>query len=160
MEKKDPIHESSLASELKNLFIKVPLLQAIKEIPICTKIIRNLCLKKPGRRILETQTIQFVGRAAKLMTECMHMEKYTNLWNPIVSVQIGDVLVSNVLIDLGAAINFMTKQTMDQTGLVHILPTATVLELVDISKIKPEGVLDDVVVSPDSWKYPADFIVI
>lgn len=30
VEKKDPIPESSLASELRNLFIRVPLLQAIK----------------------------------------------------------------------------------------------------------------------------------
>ena len=88
------------------------------------------------------------------------MEKYTNPANPVVSVQIGDVLVSNVLIDLGAAINVMTKKTMDQHGLVHIHPTPTMLELVDRSKIEPEGVLDDVFVSLDSWEYPIDFIVL
>jgi len=78
------------------------------------------------------------------------MEKYTDPGNPIVFVQIGDVLLSNVLIDLGEAINVMTKQTMDQLGLVHIRPTPIVLELEDRSKIKPEGVLDDVVDSLDS----------
>jgi len=52
VEKKDPIPETSMISELRNLFIKVPLLQAIKEIPICTKIIREICLKKPRRRKL------------------------------------------------------------------------------------------------------------
>ena len=62
MENKDPIPESSLASDLRNLFIKVPLLEAIKEIPIYTKIIRELCLKKPGRGRLEPQAIQFVVR--------------------------------------------------------------------------------------------------
>jgi len=46
VEKKDPIPESSLAYKLRNLFIKVPLLQDIKEVPICTKIIRQLYLKK------------------------------------------------------------------------------------------------------------------
>jgi len=101
MERSEPISETSLASELHNLFIKIPLLQAIKEIPICTKIIKELCLKKPGRKILEPQTIQFVGRAAELMTGCMSMEKYIDPRSPIVSVQIGNILVSNVLIDLG-----------------------------------------------------------
>ena len=90
----------------------------------------------------------------------MHMEKYIDPRNHVVSVQIGDVLVSNVLIDLGAAINVMTNQTMDQLGLVHIRPTPTVLELADRSKIKPEGVLDDVIISIDSWEYPTNFIVI
>ena len=108
---------------------------------------------------MEPQTIQFVGRAAELMTGCMHMEKYTDPGNPVVSIQIGDVLVSNVLIDLGAAIN-VTKQTMDQLGLVHIRPTPTMLELADKSKIKPGGVLDDVVISLYSWEYPSDFIVL
>lgn len=78
----------------------------------------------------------------------------------MIFVQIGDILVSNVLIDLGVAINVMTKQTMDQLGLVHIRPTPTMLELANRSKIKPEGMLDDVVVSIDSWEYPTDFIVL
>jgi len=73
VEKKGPIPKSILASKLRNLFIKVPLVQAMKEIPICTKIIRELWLKKPGRRRLEPKTIQFVGRAAELMTGCMNM---------------------------------------------------------------------------------------
>jgi len=89
MEKSEPISETSLASEHRNLFIKIPLLQAIKEIPICTKIIMELCLKKPRRKRLEPQTIQFVGRAAELMTGCVSMEKYTYPGNPFVSIHIG-----------------------------------------------------------------------
>lgn len=94
------------------------------------------------------------------MTGCMYMEKYIDPENPIVSIQIDDALVSNVLIDLGVAINVMTKQTMDQLGLVHNCPTPTMLELVDRSKIKPEGVLDDVVIYLDSWEYSTDFIML
>ena len=78
------------------------------------------------------------------------MEKYADPGNPVVSVQIGNALVSNVLIDLGADINFMTKKTMDQLQLPHLHPTPTVLELTDRSKIKQEGVLDDVIISLDS----------
>ena len=109
---------------------------------------------------MEPQTIQFVGRVVELMRGCVSMEKYTDLGNLVVSVQIGNVLVSNVLIDLGVAINVMTKQTMDQIRLSHLLPTPTVLELEDRSKINPEGVLDDVIISLDSCEYPVDFIVL
>lgn len=90
----------------------------------------------------------------------MHMEKYTNPGNPVVFVQIGEVLVSNVLIELGENINVMTKQTTDQLGLVHIRPTPTVLELEDRCKIVMEGLLDDVVISIDSWEYLGDFIML
>ena len=130
MEIIEPTSETSLESEIHNIFIKIPLLQAIKEIPICTNIIMEICLKKPRRKRLEPQTIQFFGRAAELMTGCVSVEKYSDLGNPIVTVQIGNVLVSNVLIYLGAAINVMTKQTMDQLRLSHLRPTPTVLELV------------------------------
>eukprot|EP00253_Pinus_taeda_P008331 PITA_08331 len=160
MEGSEPISETSLASELRNLFIKILLLQAIKEIPICTKIIKELCLKKPGRKRLESKTIQFVGRAAELMMGCVSMEKYIDPGNPVVSIHIGNVLVSNVLIDLGAVINVMMKQTMDQLRLSHLCLTPIVLELTDRSRIKPEGVLDNVIISLDSWEYPADFIVL
>ena len=34
------------------------------------------------------------------------------------------------------------------------------LELADRSRIKLEGVLDDEIVSLDSWEYPADFFVL
>lgn len=88
------------------------------------------------------------------------MEKYTDLGNTIVSVQIGDVLVSNILIDLGVSINVINRKTMEQLRLHHIRPTPVVLEFVDQSKIKPKGVLDDVVVSINSWEYPIDFIVL
>ena len=37
VEKKDPIPDSSLTSELRNIFIIVPLLQDIREIPILYK---------------------------------------------------------------------------------------------------------------------------
>lgn len=44
--------------------------------------------------------------------------------------------------------------------MLNIQPTPTVLELVDRSKIKPEGILDDVVVALDSWEYSVDFLVL
>lgn len=57
------------------------------------------------------------------MTGNVQMEKYTDPRNPVVSLQIGDVLICNVLINLGVAINFMTRKTMEQIWLDYILPT-------------------------------------
>ena len=64
MERSEPISETSLASELRNIFIKITLLQAIKEKAIFTNIIKEIYLKKPGRKRLEPKTIQSVGRVA------------------------------------------------------------------------------------------------
>ena len=37
--------EYDVVNELKNICIKIPLLQAIKDIPIYSKVIKDLCIK-------------------------------------------------------------------------------------------------------------------
>ena len=53
--------------ELKNVFIKIPLLQAIREIPILEKTIKELSLKRPGRKPRDTRRIHLVGKIADIM---------------------------------------------------------------------------------------------
>jgi hypothetical protein len=54
----------------------------------------------------------------------------------------------------------MTKGTMEELKLFNLHHTPTVLQLADRSTIKPEGVLEDIIVSLDSWEYPMDFMVL
>ena len=88
------------------------------------------------------------------------MTKYDDPGNPTVTVQIGQTQIPNVLVDLGAAINVITMETVKKLGLTNLRPTPTILELADRSTIRPEGILDDLVISVDSWEYPADFLVL
>ena len=53
--------EHNLETELRNICVKIPLLQAIKYIPIYAKIVRDLCIKKPGRKRKEPPVIRVVG---------------------------------------------------------------------------------------------------
>jgi hypothetical protein len=43
-------------------------MQAINDIPIYAKIVRELCLKKTGRNKIEPKTIQFMEILADLMS--------------------------------------------------------------------------------------------
>ena len=43
------LHEYDVLDELTNVCVKIPLFQAIKDIPIYTKSIKELCLNKTGR---------------------------------------------------------------------------------------------------------------
>jgi hypothetical protein len=145
---------------LKKLCVKIPLLQAIQDIPIYVKTVRELCLKKVGRKKKDPPTIQFIGQSADQLTNQIRVDKYEDLGNPIVTVCIKGTYIPNTLIDLGAAINVMTLQTMRELSILNIRPTPTMLELADRSKIKPEGVLDDQIVSIESWEYPIDFFIL
>jgi hypothetical protein len=56
--------------------------------------------------------------------------------------------------------NVMTLETMRHLNLQNLQPTTMVLELADRSKVVPEGILEDITVSLDSWEYPVDFLVL
>ena len=80
------------------------------------------------------------------------LAKYDNPGNPTVTMQIGHTQIPNVLVDLGAVINVTTIESVRKLGLTNLTLTPTVLELADRSTIKPEGILDDLVISVDSWE--------
>jgi hypothetical protein len=86
--------------------------------------------------------------------------KYSDHGSPVVNVQIKYKLISNTLIDLGASINVMTCETMQALGLTCLRETPIVLQLTNISTIKPEDILEDVVIYMDLWEYLANFMVL
>ena len=86
--------------------------------------------------------------------------KYLDPGNPVVKIHINGIEIQNTLIDLGAAINIMSRQIMDKLKLPNLLFTPTLLQLADKSMIKPDGVIEDIPVSLDSWEYPVDFMIL
>ena len=114
------------------------LLQAIKDTPIYTKAVKELCLNK---RRKDPSKIHVVGNLAGLMSNTIFIEKYVDPGIPMVTITINNFSIPKTLIDLGAAINVMTLETMEYLHLTNLRPTTTVLELADRSKITPEGIL-------------------
>jgi hypothetical protein len=147
-----------IEDELRNVCIKIPLLQAIKDIPIYAKIIRDLCLKKPGRKKKEPPLVQVVGQLSEFISEMPY--KYNDPGNPVVTVEINGISLPNTLIDLGATINVIPFDTMQKLQINQLRPTQTMVELEDKSVISPAGSLDDVTVTLACWEYPIDFLVI
>lgn len=152
--------EFDILDELKNSYVKIPLLKAIKEIPIYAKTIKELCIKKTGKKKKDPTIIQVIGKLASLVSTKAIIEKYIDPSIPMVTILINNFLVPNRLIDLGAAINVMTMETMKYMHLNNIRSTSTILELTDRSKVVPEGILEDSIVSLDSREYPVDFLIL
>ena len=74
-------------------------------------------------------------------------------------MHIDGVIVPNTLIDLGAAINIMTKETMLKLDLQGTLrKTTTFLQLAYRSTVTSEEIVEDVMVAIESWEYPTDFL--
>ena len=76
-------------------------------------------------------------------------------------MNINGTIVPHTLIDIGVSINVMTKDTILKLNLQGSLrKTTIVLQLADRSTVTHEGIVEDVMVSIDSWEYPTDFLVL
>ncbi|KAH9320498.1 hypothetical protein KI387_015137, partial [Taxus chinensis] len=111
------IKESELVQELRKLNIEIPLLQAIKDIPELNKLIKILCLKNLGRKKQYPKTIKVDGKLVDLLVGKLLHPKYGDPGSLVIFVSIGKKDVHNVLIDLGAAINVMTVNTLKTSPL-------------------------------------------
>jgi hypothetical protein len=151
----------NLLGELKNLHVKIPLLQVIRDVPIYANTLRDLCIKKPRMKPRDPLIVHVVGELSELMLGKTPPIKYGDPGNPTITFKIGQTFIPDVLVDLGVIINIMPiEMTQLLQLIIRFRPTPTVLELADRSTIKPEGVIDDLVISVDSWEYPVDFVVL
>ena len=119
---------SNLLGELKNIYVKIPLLQALHDVPIFSKTVRELVLKKPGRKPKDPPTVNVVGRLSELMMGRAPLGKYDDLGNPTIIVYIGKTHIPNIFFDLGTSVNVMTIATVNKLGLIDLRPTPTILE--------------------------------
>eukprot|EP00253_Pinus_taeda_P001941 PITA_01941 len=123
---------------------------------------RNLKVNPPFPQRL-AQPLQPTPKETELLGELKNVIclKYLDPGSPTVDVHINGTIIPHTLIDLGAAINVMTKDTMLKLNLQGSLRNTTiVLQLVDRSTATPEGIVEDVMVSIDSSQYPADSLVL
>lgn len=92
-----------------------------------------------------------MGDLSTLMSSKSPPVKYGDPDHPTVSVHIGKMIIHRVLVDLGAAINIMILETLQLLQLQNeVRDTPTILELANRSTIKPEGVIEDLIISVDS----------
>jgi hypothetical protein len=102
----------NLLGELQNLYVKIPLLQALRDVPIYARTMRDICVKKPGRKTKDPLTVHVMGDLSALMSGKTPPVKYGDPGHPTVTVQVGKTIIPRVLVDLGAAINIMTLEEL------------------------------------------------
>ena len=106
----------NLLGELKNIYVKIPLLWALQNVPIYAITIWDMCTRKLGRKPMDPPIVHVIGKLSELIIGKNLLAKYDNPGNPTVTIQIGHTQIPNVLVDLGAAINVMTIETIKNLG--------------------------------------------
>lgn len=116
-----------IIDQLKHVCVKIPLLQEIKDVPIYSKALREACLKKIGKKKKDLQIVHVMGQLPDIMLGKVVIPKYSDPGSPVVSIVINGSHIRNVLIDLGVAINVMTREVMKQLEINSLRPTSIVL---------------------------------
>ena len=101
-----------IIDRLKNMHVQIPLFQAIKDVLIYEKSIREAFLKKTRRKKKDPTTIHVIEQLVDVMLGKLVIPKYFDLGSLVANVIINGQSIKNVLIDLGVAINIMNKNTM------------------------------------------------
>jgi hypothetical protein len=122
----------NLLGELQNLYVKIPLLQELRGVPIYARTMRDICVKKPSRKTKDPLPVHVMEDLSALMLGKTPPVKYGDPGHPTVTVQVGKTIIPRVLVDLGTAINIMTSETLQLLQLQHeVRETPTILELAD-----------------------------
>ena len=85
--KQHPHPEFDFLGELQNLFVRIPLLQAMRDVLIYVKTIGEHCSKKPGRKPKDPLTIHVMGKLSDIMLGKSIPVKYGDPGNPILTIQ-------------------------------------------------------------------------
>ena len=62
----------------------------------------------------DPKIVHVIGKLADLMLGKVFMAKYMDPGSSVVKVNINNISIAHTLVDLGVAINVMTKETMEK----------------------------------------------
>ncbi|XP_019433474.1 PREDICTED: uncharacterized protein LOC109340280 [Lupinus angustifolius] len=139
----------------KTLQINIPFAEALEQMPIYSKFMKELLSEKRSYQEKEVVSLNTTCSAI-LQTNIPHKSK--DLGSVTIPVTIGNVSIDKALVDLGAIL--MPLSMMKRIGGIQLKPARMSLQLADRSIKYPEGVVEDILVKVDKFLIPVDFAVI
>ncbi|XP_058189174.1 uncharacterized protein LOC131306767 [Rhododendron vialii] len=147
--------------ELHELFnqvkINIPLMDAVKQIPLYAKFLNDLCTRK---RKLNVQKKMFLTKQVSSILQTNIAPKYKDPGSPTIEVAIGVRRIEQALLDLGASVNLLPYSVYQELGLWEMKPTRVTLQLADQRVRVPRGIVEDVLVQVDQFIYLVDFMIL
>ncbi|XP_019429801.1 PREDICTED: uncharacterized protein LOC109337307 [Lupinus angustifolius] len=120
----------------KNLQINIPFMEAMKQMPVYAKFMKDLLTKK---RKMSEETVTLEAGCRAIIQKSL-LEKTKGPDSFTIPVTIGELFVGKALLDLGASINMMPLSMLKRIGDLEIKPTRMTLQLADRSVKYPYGV--------------------
>ncbi|GKE59331.1 uncharacterized protein Tco_1498516, partial [Tanacetum coccineum] len=141
----------------KHVKINLPLIEAIRQIPVYAKILKDLCTQK--RRHQLPKKVELGEQVSAVLSSTLP-RKLKDPGAPLISVDVGNLKIKRALLDLGASVNVLPRTIFDKHDFGQLKNTDVFIQLADQSTKVPRGMLTDVIVKVEDFYYPVDFIVL
>ena len=128
----------------QKLEISMPFTEVVTQMPLYAKFLKDMLSKK--RKIVEEGIVNLTATCSAVMKKELP-EKMKDPGSFTIPCIIGGVEIQKALCDSGASINLMPLSVAKQLSLGELIPTTITLQMADRSMVKPEGVLEDVLVT-------------
>ncbi|XP_016192596.1 uncharacterized protein LOC107633492 [Arachis ipaensis] len=120
----------------KKLEINIPLAEALEQMPLYAKFLKELINKK--RSWNEKETVILTQECSAVIQEGIP-PKLKDPGSFFLPCTIGNIIIDKALCDLGSSINLMPMSMMRRLCIEEVKPTQMSLELVDRSLVIPKG---------------------
>ena len=133
----------------KKLELNIPFAEALTEIPIYAKYLKDIITNK--RRWDDNQTVELTETYSSIITRKMPT-KLKNLGSFTLPCVVGVQEFPRCLCDLVTSINLIPFSLFRKLQFGKLTPTNMTLQLADHSTKKPHGIIEDVLVKVDKFK--------
>ncbi|XP_075088017.1 uncharacterized protein LOC107821678 isoform X1 [Nicotiana tabacum] len=137
---------------IKSLSINVPLVEALEQMPGYAKFMKDLVTKK---RSINFETIKVSHQVSAIVHSMTPKLEDPGAFT--IPCTIGSAKFAKALCDLGASINLMPYSIFKTLGIGQPRPTSMRLQMSDL---RPLGVIEDVLVRVDKFILPANFVIL
>ncbi|XP_016173192.1 uncharacterized protein LOC107615660 [Arachis ipaensis] len=142
--------------ENDKLEINIPLTEALEQMPLYAKFIKELINKKKSWN--EKETVILTQECSALVQEGIP-PKLKDPESFYLPCTIGNTAIDKALCDLCSSINLMPLSMMRRLS-IEVKPTQMSLELVDRSLVVSDGVIENLLVRVGKFIFPADFVIL
>jgi len=141
---------------LEKICINIPFAEALSQMPLYAKFLREIFSKK--RTIEHNETITLTRESSAIIKK--PPPKLRDPGSFTIPCVIGSETIDKALCDLGASVSLLPLSLFKRMGIGELKPSEMTLKLVDRSTIQPVGFVEDIPVKIEGIYIPAYFMVV
>jgi len=141
---------------LKKICINIPFAEALSQMPLYAKFLKEIFSKK--KTIEHNETIALTRESSAIIKK--PPPKLRDPGSFAIPCVIGSETIDKALCDLGASVSLLSLSLFKRMGIGELKPFEMTLKLADRSTIQPVGFVEDIPVKLEEIYIPTDFMVV